>query len=63
MGPTRPKVPTPAYAGTAQEHARRIIDVVDADNPIGRRAAWMLGWNTGQILGAYTNFWDITAEC
>ena len=39
MGPTRPKVPEPAYDGTAKEHARRIIDVVVADNPIGRKAA------------------------
>ncbi len=31
--------PAPAYEGTAEEHARRIIDVVVADNPIGRKAA------------------------
>ena len=31
--------PSRAYEGTAEEHARRIIDVVLADNPIGRRAA------------------------
>lgn len=39
MSPTRPKAPAPAYDGTAEEHARRIIDVVVADNPIGRKAA------------------------
>lgn len=39
MAPTRPAPPAPAYEGTAEEHARRIIDVVVADNPIGRRAA------------------------
>lgn len=39
MGPTRSKAPVPAYEGTAEEHARRIIDVVIADNPIARRAA------------------------
>lgn len=27
------------YEGTAEEHVRRIIDVVVADNPIGRRTA------------------------
>ena len=31
--------PAPAYEGTAEEHARRITDVVIADNPIGRKAA------------------------
>lgn len=36
---TRPAAPTPTYEGTAEEHARRIIDVALADNPIGRRAA------------------------
>lgn len=39
MAPTMPAAPSPAYEGTAEEHARRIIDVVVADNPIGRRAA------------------------
>nr|WP_233546197.1 transposase [Collinsella sp. AF08-23] len=34
-----PAAPSRAYEGTAEEHARRIIDVVLADNPIGRRAA------------------------
>lgn len=29
----------PSYEGTAEEHARRIMEVVMADNPIGRRAA------------------------
>ena len=37
--PARSTDPAPAYEGTAEEHARRIIDVVIADNPIGRRAA------------------------
>ena len=37
--PMTAKAPTPAYDGTAEEHARRIIDVVVADNPIGKRAA------------------------
>lgn len=37
--PSRPAAPAPAYEGTAEEHARRIIDVVVADNPIGRKAA------------------------
>lgn len=33
------KAPAAAYAGTAGEHARRVIDLVVSDNPIGRRAA------------------------
>ena len=37
--PTKPTAPAPAYEGTAEEHARRIIDVVIADNPVGRRVA------------------------
>lgn len=37
--PTAAKAPAPAYDGTPEEHARRIIEVVVADNPIGRRAA------------------------
>ena len=32
-------LPAPSYDGTAEEHAKRIIEVVVADNPIGRRAA------------------------
>lgn len=31
--------PAPSHGGTAGEHARRIMEVVVADNPIGRRAA------------------------
>lgn len=38
ISPTKSKAPAPAYDGTAEEHARRIIDVVVADNPIERRA-------------------------
>lgn len=34
-----PAAPSRAYEGTAEENARCIIDVVLADNPIGRRAA------------------------
>lgn len=37
---TQHSAPAPVYEGTAEEHARRIMDVVVADNPIGRRAAW-----------------------
>ena len=33
-----PAAPSRAYEGAAEEHARRIIDVALADNPIGRRA-------------------------
>ena len=39
MAPMNPIVPAPAYEGSAEEHAKRIMDVVIADNPIGRRAA------------------------
>lgn len=39
LAPARPTAPAPAYGGTAEEHARRIIDVVIADDPIGRKAA------------------------
>ena len=39
LAPAKPTAPAPAYEGTAEEHARRIIDVVIADNPIGSRAA------------------------
>lgn len=39
MAPMDPTVPAPAYEGSAEEHAKRIMDVVIADNPIGRRAA------------------------
>lgn len=38
-GGVRPAPPRPSYDGTASEHARRIIEVVIADNPVGRRAA------------------------
>ncbi len=31
--------PAPSYAGNAAEHAQRIIELVLADNPIGRKAA------------------------
>lgn len=34
-----PAAPSRACEGAAEEHARRIIDVALADNPIGRRAA------------------------
>ena len=37
--PSKPTAPAPAYEGTAEEHAKRIMEVVMADNPIGRRAA------------------------
>lgn len=37
--PSRTPLPAPSYDGTAEEHARRIMEVVVADNPIGRRAA------------------------
>lgn len=36
-------VPTPTYEGGAEEHAGRIIEVVVADNPVGRQAAWIMG--------------------
>lgn len=36
--PSKPTAPAPACEGTAEEHARRIIDVVVADNPIGKKA-------------------------
>ena len=39
LAPAKLTAPAPAYEGTAGEHARRIIDVVIADNPIGRKAA------------------------
>lgn len=39
MSPTAVKAPKPAYEGAPEEHAGRIIDLVVADNPIGRRAA------------------------
>ena len=39
VSPARSAAPEAAYDGTAEEHARRIIEVVVADNPIGRRAA------------------------
>lgn len=37
-GPARTVAPAPSYDGTAGEHARRIMEVVVADNPVGRRA-------------------------
>ena len=37
--PVGSAAPAPSYDGTAEEHAKRIIDVVVADNPIGRRGA------------------------
>lgn len=37
--PARSDAPAAAYDGTPAEHARRIIEMVVADNPIGRRAA------------------------
>lgn len=37
--PVKKSAPAPTYQRTAQEHARRIIEVVLADNPIERRAA------------------------
>ena len=37
--PSRTPLPAPSHDGTAEEHARRIMEVVVADNPIGRRAA------------------------
>ena len=37
--PVGAAAPAPSYDGTAEGHAKRIIDVVIADNPIGRRAA------------------------
>ena len=37
--PTRPAAPAATYDGSPEEHARRIIEVVVAENPIGRRAA------------------------
>lgn len=33
------RAPAPDYAGTAEEHAKRIMEVVLADNAIGRKAA------------------------
>lgn len=39
LAPAKPTAPAPAYEGTAEEHARRIVDVVIADNPIDRKAA------------------------
>ena len=37
--PSKTAAPAPSYDGTAAEHAKRILEVVIADNPIGRRAA------------------------
>ena len=38
-GTVRTGAPMPAYDGDAIDHARRIIELVMADNPIGRKAA------------------------
>lgn len=37
--PAKAAAPAATYDGSPEEHARRIIEVVVADNPIGRRAA------------------------
>lgn len=37
--PAAAKVPMATYNGTPKEHARRIIDVVVADNPVNRKMA------------------------
>lgn len=37
--PVGSAAPAPSYDGTTEEHAKRIIDVVVTDSPIGRRAA------------------------
>lgn len=37
--PASAGAPAPSYEGTPAEHARRIIEVVVNDNPIGRKAA------------------------
>lgn len=34
--PSKSTAPVSAYEGTAEEHVRRIIDVVIVDNPIAR---------------------------
>lgn len=39
VSPSKTAAPAPSYDGTAAEHAKRILEVVIADNPIGRRAA------------------------
>lgn len=39
MGSERAASPAPTYEGSPEEHARRIIDVVVADNPVSRKAA------------------------
>lgn len=39
LAPVKPTAPAPAHEGTAEERARRIIDVVITDSPIGRKAA------------------------
>ncbi len=39
LAPAKLTAPAPACEGTAEEHARRVIDVVVADNPIGGKAA------------------------
>lgn len=37
--PAKAAAPAATYDGSPEEHARRIIEMVVADNPIGRRAA------------------------
>lgn len=37
--PASAGAPAPSYEGTPAEHARRIIEVVVNDNPVGRKAA------------------------
>lgn len=37
--PAKAAAPAASYDGTPKEHAGRIIEVVVADNPIGRKAA------------------------
>ncbi len=32
-------VPRPTYTGSAKEHAKQIMELVIADNPLGRKAA------------------------
>ncbi|MFR5093385.1 MAG: transposase [Adlercreutzia equolifaciens] len=39
LSPSEGAVPPPAYEGTAADHARRIIEVVMADNPVVRKVA------------------------
>lgn len=39
LSPSEGAAPPPAYEGTAPDHARRIIEVVMADNPVVRKVA------------------------